>query len=122
NIGCAEAEASGWSMPLLAREWPGFRESTLAEVESPGFLELFAHAEKGDRVARELRERCLHVWAANAVSLVHAYDPDMLIIGGGVMQEPAPILSFVQEYLNTHTWSTWGKTQVRAAALGNAAA
>jgi len=122
NIGCAEAEASGWSMPLMAREWPGFLESTLAEVKNPGFLELFTHAKKGDRVAGELRERCLRVWAANAVSLVHAYDPEMVILGGGVIQDPELVLPFVQEYLNTHTWSSWGKAQVRAAALGNAAA
>ena len=121
NIGCAEAEASGWSMPLVARAWPGFAESTLAGTEKLDFRELFTHAEHGDKVACEVRERCLRVWAANAVSLVHAYDPEMLILGGGVMQSPEPVVSFVQEYINIHTWSSWGKTQVRAALLGNTA-
>jgi glucokinase len=122
NVGCAEAEAAGWSMPLVARAWPGFAGSTLAGVEKLGFRELFTHAEHSDKVACEVRERCLRVWAANAVSLVHAYDPEMLILGGGVMQGPGPVLSFVQEYVNTHTWSSWGKTQVQPAALGNVAA
>jgi glucokinase len=122
NVGCAEAEASGWSMPQVARAWPGFTQSALAEVEKLGFRELFRHAEHGDRVACEVRERCLRVWAANAVSLIHAYDPEILILGGGVMQGSGPVLSFVQESVNAHTWSTWGKTQVRVAALGNLAA
>ncbi|HZY61392.1 MAG TPA: ROK family protein [Edaphobacter sp.] len=122
NIGCAEAEASGWSMPLIAAEWPGFPESALAQIQKFGFRELFTCAELGDKVAREVRERCLHVWAANAVSLIHAYDPEMLIFGGGVMQDPEPILSFVQEYINVHTWSSWGKTRIAAAMLGNSAA
>lgn len=38
------------------------------------------------------------------------------------MQNGEPVLSFVQEYVNTHTWSSWGKTQIAAAALGNEAA
>ncbi len=67
NLGCAEAEASGWSMPLVARAWPGFTESALAGIESLGFRELFTHAERGDAVASEVRERCMRVWVANAV-------------------------------------------------------
>jgi glucokinase len=122
NIGCAEAESSGWSMPLVARAWPGFAESSLAQIEKLDFRELFIHAEHGDRVAREVRERCLRVWASNAVSLIHAYDPERLILGGGVMQSAEPVLSFVQEYIDTHTWSSWGKTQIWAAVLGNTAA
>jgi glucokinase len=122
NIGCGEAEAGGWSMPLVLREWPGFPQSSLAEIASPGFRELFAHAELGDRVASQVWERCLHVWAATAVSLIHAYDPEVLLLGGGVMQNPDPVVSFVQDYVNQHTWSSWGKARVCAAALGNSAA
>jgi glucokinase len=109
-------------MPLVAREWPGFAESTLAGGGKLGFQELFTHAQRGDTVAHEVVGRCLRVWAANAVSLIHAYDPEMLILGGGVMQSPESILPFVQEYINTHTWSSWGETPVKVAALGNTAA
>ena len=105
-----------------AREWPGFAQSALAKLETLGFRELFLHAEQGDHVACEVRERCLRVWAANAVSLIHAYDPEILILGGGAMQGGEAILSFVQEYVNTHTLSSWGKTQVHAAVLGTTAA
>jgi glucokinase len=122
NIGCAEAEASGWSMPQIARDWPGFTQSSLKDVTQLGFRELFAHAQRGDIVACQLWERCLHVWAANAVSLIHAYDPEVLLLGGGVMQNAEPVLSFVQDYVNKHTWSSWGNTTVCSAALGNSAA
>jgi glucokinase len=122
NIGCAEAEASGWSMPGIAREQPRFSESSLSKLDSFGFRELFAHADAGDPVAVAVRDRSVRVWSANAVSLIHAYDPAMLILGGGVMGSGDLILSFVQEYVNRHTWSSWGKPQVKAAALGNEAA
>ena len=122
NIGCAEAEASGWSMPLVVRAWPGFAQSSLAPLETLGFRQLFAHAEMGDAIAQQVRERCLRVWAANAVSLIHAYDPEILILGGGVMQSADVIIPFIQNYVNEHTWSSWGKAQIRAASLGNSAA
>ena len=122
NIGCAEAEASGWSMPLTVREWPGFENSTLADTDKIGFRELFAQAEAGDAVALAVRDRCIHVWSANAVSLVHAYDPEIVILGGGAMKSGSVIVPAMQEYINQHTWSSWGKAQVRAAELGNSAA
>jgi glucokinase len=121
NIGCAEAEAAGWSMPLVAREWPGFAESSLAQLPSLGFRELFEHAAQGDRVATAVRDRCLEVWASNAVANIHAYDPEVVIIGGGVMRSAGLIVPFVQDYVNKHAWAGWGKPQVRAAKLGTEA-
>jgi glucokinase len=32
------------------------------------------------------------------------------------------IVPFVQQYIDQHSWSSWGKAQVKAAALGNDAA
>jgi glucokinase len=122
NIGCAEAEAAGWSMPGIVRQWPGFYSSSLAKVSKLDFLTLFAQAEQGDAVAVEVRQHCLAVWASNAVALIHAYDPQMVVIGGGVMQSAAVILPYVQEHVARHAWTAWGKTQVCAAGLGNDAA
>ncbi len=122
NIGCAEAEASGWSLPLVAREWPGFTGSALGREPRVDFEALFRLAQEGDRVAVEIRERCLRVWAAAAVGLVHAFDPEIVILGGGVMKSSSAILPFVREYVREHTWTPWGKVNVRAAELGNDAA
>jgi glucokinase len=122
NIGCAEVEAAGWSLPKLARAWPGYDESSLAQEPDLSFRELIAHAERGDAVAQQVWRRCLQVWSANAVSLVHAYDPEVLVLGGGVLEGAAPIAPFVQDYIERHTWAAWGKAQVRVASLGNTAA
>lgn len=122
NIGCAEAEAGGWALPGVAREWPGFSGSALACNELLNFRTLFAQAEKGDPVAIQIRQHCLDVWAANALALVHAYDPEIVVIGGGVMRSSQAILPAIQQHLNQHAWTAWGKPQVRAATLGNQAA
>ncbi len=118
SVGCAEAEAAGWSLPVILREWPGFSQSRLAN-EPLNFERLFHWAEQGDRVAREVRDRCLHVWAADAIGLVHSFDPEIVVIGGGVMQSAHIIQPYMQKYVSEHAWTPWGKVQVRAAQLGN---
>ncbi|MBS1850587.1 MAG: ROK family protein [Acidobacteria bacterium] len=120
--GCAEAEASGWSLPLVFRDWPGGERSGLAKYPSIGFKELFAEADAGDEVAQKIRDRCLQIWCADAVGMVHAYDPEILLIGGGVMKRAADIVPVIQAHLNRYAWTPWGKVQVRPALLGNHAA
>jgi glucokinase len=119
NIGCAEAEASGWALPLVAKDMPGFSGSTLAKEEQINFEVLFRLAITGDAVARTLRDRCLQVWAAGTVGLIHAYDPEVVVFGGGVMKSADLIVPYVQAYVEKHAWTPWGKVKVRAAELGN---
>jgi len=85
-IGCAESEAAGWSLPLVIAEWPEASQSSLAKYSKVGFKELFSEASAGDQVAAAIRDRCLKIWSATAVGLVHVYDPDIIVIGGGVMK------------------------------------
>jgi glucokinase len=121
NIGCAEAEAGGWAIPAIAREWPGFEESRLSALEQFGFREIFSAAEKGDAVALAVRDRCINVWSSNVVANIHAYDPDIVVVGGGVMKSANVIIPRIQQYVTDHAWSGWGKPEVRAASLGNLA-
>ena len=118
-IGCLEAEASGWSLPFLAREWPGFSASKLAGQDTLDFKLLFETADAGDRVAVEILDYCLKVWATGAVGLIHAYDPERIVIGGGVMRSAAVIIPHIQAYVNQHAWTPWGKVEIVAAQLGN---
>jgi glucokinase len=122
-IGCAEAEGSSWALPLIAKDWNGISGSKLAPMaERLNFEQLFATADAGDAVACEIRERCLNVWSVAAVAMIHAYDPEILVMGGGVMKREAEIVPYVQNYLDAHAWTDWGKVQVKAAQLGNDAA
>jgi glucokinase len=119
NIGCPEAEAAGWSIPLVARDWPGYAGSDLEHDEPVNFEKLFRYAAGGDQVAIALRDRCLHVWSASTTGLIHAYDPEIVVYGGGVMKSADIIIPFVQAYVEKHAWTPWGKVKVRAAELGN---
>jgi glucokinase len=119
--GCAESEAAGWSLPLVCREWPGFEQSSLAG--SPlDFKTLFAAAATNDTVATEVLEHCLNVWGMMTVDAVHAFDPNLIVFGGGVMRAADRILPFLQKYVDENTWSPWGKARIVPAQLGDHAA
>lgn len=121
-IGCAEAEASGWSLPMLVREWKDVEESPLSRCVNVGFREVFAEAAHGDSVAREIRDHCLRVWATVTVGLVHAYDPEIVILGGGVMKSADAVLPYIESRVQKYAWTPWGKVKVHAAELGGDAA
>lgn len=119
--GCAEAEASGWSLPAVCREWPGFAESRLAG-QPLNFKTLFECSAAGDRVAVEIREHCLTVWGMMAVTAVHSFDPEVVLFGGGAMRAASQILPPLQQYVDRNTWTPWGKVRLVAAELGDHAA
>lgn len=122
GIGCAEAEASGWSLPGIIKDFTGASDSSLSRYSHAGFKELFEEAQSGDKTALAIRDRCLNVWAADAVALVHAYDPEIIVIGGGVMESANIIIPYVEAHVHKYAWTPWGKVQVRPAELANNAA
>jgi glucokinase len=121
-VGCVEAEASTWALPDVCQRVPGFAASALARRERLDFEAVFACAAEGDAVALAVRDRCQRVWAAGAVAMVHAWDPEVLVIGGGVMKSAGAVLPAIEAHVHRHAWTPWGKVAVRAAALGERAA
>ena len=117
NIGCVEAEASSWSLPAICAAHSLFAKSPLAALPAITFERLFQIAANGDACALAVRDACIEVWAAGAVSMVHAYDPEVLILGGGVMNSAQEILPAISEYIDRHAWTPWGKVMIRAATL-----
>lgn len=122
NLGCAEAEASTASLRSRAESHPEWAGSSLRQAATLGYAEVFAHAATGDGCAAALRDHSLLIWSALAVSLIHAYDPERLILGGGIMASEEVILPTVADYVDRHAHTPWGKVRVVASALGDTAA
>jgi glucokinase len=119
--GCAESEASGWVLPTLCQEQPDFAASRLSGT-GLNFLNLFALAEEGDAVAVRVRDHCLQVWGTMTVTAILAYDPAVVIFGGGVMNAADVILPALREYVRHNIWAPLSEPRIVAAALGNDAA
>jgi glucokinase len=112
NIGCVESEASTWRLPSLITAHPGFSESSLKDESLLDFSALFHHATRGDVVSKEILEHCLSAWSAALITLIHAFDPEMLILGGGIMKSASMILPTLQEKVNKLAWTPWGKVKI----------
>lgn len=118
NIGCAESEASTWALPLQARAHPHFSESQLAWENVLDYAAVFRTAARGDSVAIGLRDHSLRVWSVALVNLIHAYDPEIAVIGGGIMGSGTIILPVLRGYVAKQAWTPWGKVKIKPATLG----
>jgi glucokinase len=125
NIGCVEAQASTAVLPEICKTWPNVEASPVSDLIGThfGFREIIELKSKGDVIAGEIFNSCVKAWAAGSVAMIHAYDPEHVIIGGGVIEgAPDEIIFKIQEHVNKHAWTPWGNVSVRAAKLGNSAA
>ncbi|HEY2082728.1 MAG TPA: ROK family protein [Verrucomicrobiae bacterium] len=122
NVGCAELLASTSVIARLAREHPLFACSPLAMLQVIDYAAIFRFASEGDACAIALRDRSLETWAALAVNLIHVFDPELIIFGGGIMGRASEILPFVRDYVSRHAHTPWGRVKVVASELGDRAA
>lgn len=122
NLGCAEAEASTAFLSDMTAGSPEFEGSSLRNAATLNYSLIFQHAAAGDAFAIQLRDHSLLVWSALAVNLIHAYDPEMLLLGGGIMASREVVLPAVANYVARHAHTPWGNVRVAAAELGDQAA
>jgi glucokinase len=94
NRGCLEALAGGWAIARRARETVTEEEGSGARLlqmanGQPEALtaEMVAQAaHQGDPLAQEIVNQAGEALVAGAISLVNAFNPCRLILGGGVME------------------------------------
>jgi glucokinase len=122
NIGCVEAEASTWRLPSLVQQHPGYKSSSLVEEQTIDFKALFAHAASGDKTAGDILEHCISAWAAGIISFIHAFDPEMIILAGGIIKSAPLFMPKIQEIIDRHAWTPWGKVKLAVAINSDTAA
>jgi len=115
NVGCLESEASSWALPEMIKRHVLYPESPFAQGENSDFEAIFRLATAGDSLAISIRDHCLEAWAAGILNLVYAYDPDRIVLGGGVMHSAALILPFIQQKIAQAAWLPANAVQVVAA-------
>ncbi|GBF06146.1 transcriptional regulator/sugar kinase [Deinococcus aerius] len=87
--GCLEAYASGTGIARRARERAARHPESLLARLAPDPRDLTAETvltalRAGDPVARELWDETLDILAAGVASIVNAFDPERVVIGGGI--------------------------------------
>ena len=123
NIGCLEAFIG--TAPLV-RKATELAQAQNGSGSAPTPLTpraIFAAALAGDTVAREVVAYFTRYLSAGVVSLIHAYDPDLVILGGGIAEASEQFVPILQRYIDEHTWTLpRGRVRVAKAELGDTAA
>ncbi|MBG9377334.1 ROK family protein [Panacibacter sp. DH6] len=122
NKGCVETEASTWCIAGKVKAMEGYTTSKLAEEEKIDFESIFRCAAMGDAVAVKARTESLDVWSACAINLIHAYDPEILLLSGGIMASSETIVPYIEKQVHQHAWTPWGKVKAEAASFPASAA
>jgi glucokinase len=112
NIGCVESEASSWRLPDLAAQHPLYGSSPLSQSPEIDYKLIFELAEKGDRLSMDLVSHSIDAWSACVINLIHAYDPERAIVGGGIMRSASRILPEISSRVDKYAWTPWGKVKV----------
>jgi len=112
NIGCGESLASTWALEKQFRRHPDYATSvlaaTLASTGSLGIRDVVSAAMLAvpDNAARDIVDRFVRVWGAVIVTLCHAYDPEVVIVSGGVMRARRMVLPLLESYVHEYLWSS----------------
>ncbi len=98
NVGCLEALASGTAIGKRGMEAVATNvETSLKSYEKVTSYEVFKEAEKGDQVAMDIVEDALNYLGIGVANAVSIFDPEVIIIGGGVTQVGDILFNKVRE-------------------------
>jgi glucokinase len=104
NIGCLETEGSTWALASEVKNSPQFLGSSLLKEMDIDFKNLFKHAAEGDMLAAQVRDKCLKTWSLGIINLIHAFDPEKIVIGGGIMESQHILLPYIHRMITSHSW------------------
>ncbi|MBR5303157.1 MAG: ROK family protein [Clostridia bacterium] len=110
--GCYESYAATTALVRLAKEASG-------EDEMNGRI-IFARAAEGDEMMLSILERWIADIAAGIVGLVHTFNPQMVLIGGGVSTQEHLLIKPLRERIRKTVMPRFAEgLQIEAATLGN---
>lgn len=122
NKGCVEAMASSFFLPVIIREHPQLSDSFKKLADKIDFKGIFGLAATGDKDALLLRNECMDIWSAAIVTYIHAYDPEIVVLGGGIMNSAEVIIPYIKERVDCYAWCPSSEVQIVTAQLSENAA
>jgi glucokinase len=111
NIGCAEVFGATWALP--ARLEHHRAAGVTGEVDgTEGFAGVVAGARRGDSLATTVLDEAVRAWAICALNLCHDFDPEVVIVAGGVARSADLIAPALQDHLDAHLWGSLPRPRV----------
>jgi glucokinase len=60
----------------------------------------------------------MNVWGILAVNMIHAYGPEVLVLGGGIMKSADVIIPYIKKVVEKYSWIKPGDMVIQHARLG----
>lgn len=120
NLGCLEAVAGGVALAREANAGADGRSAYLAKLAATGrpltAADIGMGAYHGDRFCVEVLSRCGKLLGGTLATLVNAYNPSLVVVGGGVAQAGEILVSAMREtlYRRSRSLATQEVTIVRS--------
>lgn len=112
SIGCLEAQASTWALPEVVKMRHGYHMSTLREEKTPQIRELVTHAAAGDDFSQMVLHEFVEKWSAGLINIIHAYDPEIIVLSGGVFNAGEVITRPLIERVRRFAWTPFGDIEI----------
>lgn len=120
NIGCLESLSSGTAIGKKGTEAVKSNvETSLKKYDKITSYEVFVEAAAGDRVAKEIIDSALNYLGIGVSNAVLTFDPEVVIIGGGVSNAGEIVFERVREVVNARCFKTMAENcKILPAGLG----
>lgn len=120
NIGCLEAISSGTAIGKRGRDAVSSKvETSLRNYEEVTSYEVFVEAKKGDAVSKEIIENAMNYLGIGVANAISIFDPEMVIIGGGVSKVGDILFDIVKEVVKKRCFKSMADAcQIVPAGLG----
>ncbi len=111
NHGCLETIASATGISRLAREWKERYPATIIKEFSA--KEVMDAAKKGDPLGMKVFERVTEALGIAIGSFVHIFNPEIIVIGGGVSRAGQFLLDGIERKTHENVMrSFWGTYKI----------
>ncbi len=123
SLGCVEAYCSGWAIARDGQALAGSdRSPALAEAARAGVVDARVVAEAaagGDFAAAEILRSAGHALGTALGNFVNVFNPEMIVIGGGLAEVGAPLLDPVDASMRMYALKDLAEAVVvRRSSLG----
>jgi glucokinase len=118
--GCLEAYASGTSIAERMHEALALQDGGATTGDGLTAADVVASARAGDPIARDVWQETIDALACGLTSIVNLFEPELVVLGGGVSNSGEQLFTPVREWVRVHAIAPAGRAvDIVPAALGD---
>lgn len=115
DTGCAETVGSSWALEQLAEAYLKNHPTVRDLPFEPNFKWIFQASSEGNELAQFLKAQSIRAWTTVIKNMIYAFDPEKIILSGGILGSSHELLPHLQEDIHNLSWLNGQKITIEAA-------